>query len=120
MEKRQRLGKEREIMECVKDIFLNSFPHPKKAITYQHEEIPSNAEIIGNLSVSSEYDGGISGIIRKAAKVGANGYKILETNQVPLQGVRPGACASCKWETNTYVSYIYRAVLFYIPEKIEN
>ena len=35
MEKRQRLGKEREIMECVKDIFLNSFPHPKKAITYQ-------------------------------------------------------------------------------------
>ena len=22
-------------MECVKDIFLNSFPHPKKAITYQ-------------------------------------------------------------------------------------
>jgi hypothetical protein len=107
-------------MECVKDIFLNSFPHPKKAITYQHEEIPSNAEIIGNLSVSSEYDGGISGIIRKAAKVGANGYKILETNQVPLQGVRPGACASCKWETYTYVSYIYRAVLFYIPEKIEN
>jgi hypothetical protein len=35
MEKRQRLGKEREIMECVKDIFLNSFPYPKKAITYQ-------------------------------------------------------------------------------------
>jgi len=35
MEKRQRLGKEREIMECVKDIFLNSFPHPKKENTYQ-------------------------------------------------------------------------------------
>jgi len=39
MEKRQRLGKEREIMECVKDIFLNSFPHPKKAITYQLLEV---------------------------------------------------------------------------------
>jgi hypothetical protein len=33
--KRQRQGKEREIMECVKDIFLNRIPHPKKAITYQ-------------------------------------------------------------------------------------
>jgi hypothetical protein len=39
MEKRQRQGKEREIMECAKNIFLNSFPYPKKAITYQQPRI---------------------------------------------------------------------------------
>jgi hypothetical protein len=41
MEKRQRQGKEREIMECAKNIFLNSFPYPKKAITYQPRKMES-------------------------------------------------------------------------------
>jgi hypothetical protein len=31
----KRAGNYGVCMECVKDIFLNSFPHPKKAITYQ-------------------------------------------------------------------------------------
>jgi ribosomal protein S18 acetylase RimI-like enzyme len=33
MENRQSQGKEREIIECVKESILYSFPHPKKAIT---------------------------------------------------------------------------------------
>jgi hypothetical protein len=37
IEKRQRRGKEREIMECVKDIFLNSFPHPKKQLLISYQ-----------------------------------------------------------------------------------
>ena len=35
IEKRQSQGKEREIMECVKESSLYGFPYPKKAITYQ-------------------------------------------------------------------------------------
>jgi hypothetical protein len=43
MEKMQRYGKERKIMvgelveslECVKDIWINGFPHPKKENAYQ-------------------------------------------------------------------------------------
>ena len=54
MEKRQRLGKEREIMECVKDIFLNSFPHPKKAITYQQGEKIAIVHARGNKKPSAE------------------------------------------------------------------
>jgi hypothetical protein len=37
MEKRERQGKEREIVECVKERSSYSFPRSKKAITYQLE-----------------------------------------------------------------------------------
>lgn len=87
-------------------------PIPREQVL-EYILIPKSAKIIGNFSVSlaSNYGGAETQweIVRKAAKVGANGYKILETDKFGGGGFgQPGGSF-----------YTCKAVLFYVPEDNE-